>query len=179
MYLQKPTQDAFPEQNFMVRSSIYKLFLMIGIGLAGIDLLYTVSTFLLSQVYLVQTPLPFNLHHHAFLSMFLLGVVKSVLQLIWIGNLFIHWASESFLISKSQITHRKGLFSLQETMNDLRNIRSVEVSQSLIGKLLNFGDIDIETSASGGFHGHIHAIGIPFPHQFERLVVSNKNAYTE
>ncbi len=172
------SQDGLPEYKAIMRSSIYQLFISIVVGLAGIDFLYTIGTFLLSRIYIVQTPLPFDLHHHAFFLMFSLGLLKSVIQFIWINSSIIRWATQSFVISGHELIHRTGLFTIKETIHDLRNIRSVTIKQSLLGKMFHFGSIDVEISASGGFQEFVYFPAIAYPEQFQQLLSTHTTRYT-
>jgi uncharacterized membrane protein YdbT with pleckstrin-like domain len=173
------SQDGFPDQKTIMRSSIYQLFMAIVIGLAGIDFLYTIGTFVLSKIYIVQTPLPFDLHHHAFFLMFTMGILKSIIQFILISSLIIRWATQSFVISGHELIHRTGLFNIKETIHDLRNIRSVTIQQSLLGKLFHFGNINVEISASGGFQEFIDLPAMAYPEQFQHLLSTHSTRYTE
>lgn len=176
--LPPPSQDGLPEYKTVMRSSIYQLFITIIVGLAGIDFLYTIGTFLLSKTYIVQTPLPFDLHHHVFFLMFMLGLVKSVVQFTWISSSIIRWATQSFVVSGHELIHRTGLFTIKETIHDLRNIRSVTIQQTLLGKLFHFGSINVEISASGGFQEFIYLSAIAYPEQFQHLLSSHSTRYT-
>lgn len=177
--LNLPSQDGLPEYKSVIRTSLYQLFLTIVFGLASIDLLYTIGTFILSKTYIVQTPLPFDLHHHVFFVMFIVGLIKSLIQFIWIGSSIIHWATQSFVICEHELIHRTGLFTIKETIHDLRNIRSITIQQSLVGKLFHFGNINVEISASGGFQEFINLPSIAYPEQFQHLLSIHSARYTE
>ncbi len=178
--IENSSQDAIPTTQTHIRTSVYKLFINIVLGLAGIDALYTVGTFFLSKVYLLQAPsLPLNFHHHAFFLMFLLGLLKTIIQFSWISSSIISWATRTFTISKSQLTHRIGLLNIKETLHDLRNLRSVTIHQSWLGKIFHFGDVDIEISASGGFKEFIYLPAIAYPEQLQQLLSNQSMLYTD
>jgi membrane protein YdbS with pleckstrin-like domain len=54
-----------------------------------------------------------------------------------------------YILERERITHHSGLLSLRYFVPSIRyyDIRAVKVSQGLIGRLLNFGDIELSTAA--------------------------------
>lgn len=47
------------------------------------------------------------------------------------------------------------------------NIRAITVNQSWFGKLFNYGDIELKTSASGGCQEALVLVSINNPHKYE------------
>lgn len=119
------------------------------------------------KVYFLQLTLPFDLHHKIFLLLAFLHVGKSVLQIFFITTVILRWNGKSYQISRKQLIKREGTFTIKEKIFDLNNIRSVTVHQSFLGKFFHFGDVVIETSASGGYHDKISITGIANPENVE------------
>ena len=86
--------------------------------------------------------------------------------------------NQSFVVTGHELIHRTGLFTIKETIHDLRNIRSVTIQQSLVGKLFHFGSINVEISASGGFQEFIYLPAIAYPEQFQHLLSTHSARYT-
>ncbi len=151
----------------LIRGSVVVMVWQLVIFLIFTDAIYTlINTFLL-QVYFLQLTLPFDLHHKILLLLTLLHIGKSIIQIGFVVIIVTHWVGRSYYIIEKHLIKRQGLFSIKEKIYDLGNIRSVTVNQSFLGKLLHFGDVVIETSASGGYMDKIFVTGIANPENFE------------
>ncbi|EKE06310.1 MAG: hypothetical protein ACD_19C00017G0010 [uncultured bacterium] len=80
------------------------------------------------------------------------------------------WLGNSYFITDTCVVKRDGIFNVVEKTYDLKDIRSVIVHQNIIGKLFHFGDIVIETSASGGYKDEIVLNGFDEPQEIEHKV---------
>lgn len=82
-----------------------------------------------------------------------------------------HWASTLYFIDQNQLFKRTGILSVTEQAYELANIRSVKVHQSPIEKIFHFGNIEIETSASGGYMEKVTLQEISDPQKYERKLL--------
>lgn len=77
------------------------------------------------------------------------------------------WMSTIYILQEKQLVMRFGIFNATEKMYDLRNIRNVSINQNILGKLFNYGDLVIITSASGGYQEKIYLSGITNPKKYK------------
>ncbi len=63
-----------------------------------------------------------------------------------------------------------GIMSAKEEVVLVDNIRSISVTQSFLGKLLNYGDITLRTSVSGGDQGDVILRQIDSPSKYEEII---------
>lgn len=76
------------------------------------------------------------------LFMFLVGV-------IFIISLTSLWVSEGVYIKKDEVVNKYGVLRTKYTTYPYTNIQRVEINQSFIGKLLNFGTVSIYVPVLG------------------------------
>ena len=131
------------------------------------DGLYAFLNFSLLRIYFLKLTLPFNIHHFVVLLLAFIHVFKSVIQIFFIISTILHWRGKSFFLTEKHLVKHQGIFSIQEKVYDLNNIRSVTIKQSFLGKIFHFRDVIIETSASGGYKNKILVAGIADPENFE------------
>lgn len=117
--------------------------------------------------------LPFDLHHHLSVVFFLLQIVKNFVQTALFLNVGLTWANNIYYLTERHIIKRSGIFTTSEEIYQYSNIRSVMINQSFIGKLLNYGDIYLKTSASGGYQGDIVISGIENPKKYKSILEKN------
>ncbi len=152
------------------RGSISVLVLRILFLLVGTDLLYAIINFSLMRIYFMNLALPFDLHTNTLLLLSLLHITKSVFQIGAILVIVLRWIGHTYTIDNKLLIKRDGVFTVKEKICDIDNVRTVTTNQSLLGKLLHYGDIVIETSAPGGYADQIILSGISDPQIFERKI---------
>lgn len=114
--------------------------------------------------------LPLEWHHHSSIIMLGINGIKVGLELLFILYLFFQWAGTTYYLTKKHIIKRVGIISSREEVFHFDNIRSIAVNQSFLGKLFNYGDIELKTSASGGYQAALILASIDNPHKFETLL---------
>jgi len=160
-------QETQPEHDFEpIKGSIAILAMKLLVLLFLFEGLYSGLFYFLN----IYFNLPLDWHHHS--SILLLGIngIKIGLEFIFILYLFFQWAGISYFITKKHIIKRVGIMTSREEVFHFDNIRSIAVNQSFLGKLFNYGDIELKTSASGGYQAALILIGINRPHTYETLL---------
>ncbi len=114
--------------------------------------------------------LPFDLHHHTAILLMVLALVKTVFQIWIIIRIAVKWTTSAFSITETHLIKHEGFFTNQQTIYDRNLIRSVMIHQSLLGRLLRYGTIIIDFSASGGYIDSVALTGIPKPQQIEQFL---------
>lgn len=80
----------------------------------------------------------------------------------------LQWARRAYYLSEHHLIRYQGIMQLDEHIYDLQNIRSVDVYENWLGRLLNFGDIHM-TIAASGYHEEIWLRGIAEARKYERV----------
>jgi len=70
----------------------------------------------------------------------LLGVFK----ITFTSYIILLWLNEYFEITPTAVIHKKGIFYRDTQRYELEFVRTIKVSQGLLGKLLNFGSIELQ-----------------------------------
>ena len=150
-----------------IRTSITIIVLHLIVLLLATDLIYTAINAILLRIFFLKFALPFDLHKFILLFLFILHITKTIFHIALTLFIVFRWVNRTYQIDEKQLIKKEGLFSISEKIFDLNNIRSITVHQSFLGKLFHFGDVTIETSASGGYQNKIIVSGIANPEIFE------------
>jgi uncharacterized membrane protein YdbT with pleckstrin-like domain len=94
-----------------------------------------------------------NLWHIAF-ALMALGVVIFVSGLV--ANRSVDWS-----VTSDRIIERRGVLATNRREMELADIRSVEVSQRLLQRMLGLGDVTIASAASADFIVHLNHVAKP------------------
>lgn len=172
MYMQKTLITDQQEENMInpviepIRGSIAILAYKLAAILLLFDFIYIMVDFVLT----LGIPLPFDLHHHVSLALFTAEVFKIFFQLYLIANVTLSWANNTYVLTGQHIIKKTGIFRIQEDVFHFANIRSISIQQSFLGKVFNYGDIILKTSASGGYQGDVVMSGIANPKKYEEIL---------
>lgn len=153
-----------------IRASVATLAIQLISLLVFTDLVYSVINFFLMKVYFLQGVLPFDSHRYIVFILALLHIGKSFFQVIFVLKFVMKWIGDSYFIAEAHLVKRSGIMSVIEKTYDLDNVRSITVNQGILGKLFRYGDVVIETSASGGYMDQIILAGLADPEQFEHKI---------
>lgn len=149
-----------------IRGSIIILVAKLATGLLLFDLLYVGLYYLLT----LSFALPFDLHHHISLLLLVIFFLKLLMQLFLILNVTLSWANSAYYLAGKHIIRRNGILHVEEDVFHFDNIRSISVNQSFFGKIFNYGDISLKTSASGGYQGDVIMTEISNPKKYEEIL---------
>lgn len=128
------------------------------------------SIYLLSEIIFLRANLPLEFYNYI-KSLFLIAhTIKSLLEIYFILQIVIKWTNGTYLLNGRHLIKQEGFLNSTEKIYDLGIIRSVTVNQGLLGKILNYGDIIITTSASGGYNAQIYLNSISHPEKYEQLL---------
>lgn len=94
----------------------------------------------------------------------------TIIQILLVLLITLQWKSHVFYITDTYIQENKGILIHTEKMYDLKNVRDVSVRQGILGRIWNFGDIIIESTAPGDFHEVLIMYGTPQPHDHEAFL---------
>ncbi|MBI4098285.1 MAG: PH domain-containing protein [Candidatus Levybacteria bacterium] len=93
-----------------------------------------------------------------------------VIQIVFIVYFILNWSHTTYYIDGAHLIKHSGVMTTEEDVYDLATVRSVEVHQSFLGMVLNFGDLILKTSASGGYQVVVILKGVSKPIHWEREI---------
>ncbi len=151
----------------VIRRSIPLLVVRIVLTELIFEFLYILWRFLIDINILELEPETLLAIHTASLLLFFLLV--TVVQTAIIVIIIIDWANRHYEIRADEIAFKRGIFSTQERTYPYSNIQSIRVEQSLLGKILKYGTVNIYIPTLGY---DLHFTEVPKPQQFVEMVKS-------
>jgi hypothetical protein len=92
-----------------------------------------------------------------FLSQYVSGTVHDivgyavigaiVISLLWLLKVYITWYSEDYLVTNRRVLKVVGIINKRSADSSLEKINDAVLEQDLLGRMLNYGDLDILTAA--------------------------------
>lgn len=156
-----------------IRSSVIVLTTQIIIPLLFTDIIYALLSYFFLRVHFLNLGLPLNLDHYSLAILTIIHILKTLIQIYFVVQIVLKWAGYTYYIVDEHLIKREGIFTITEKSYDLKNIRTVAIHQSLIGKIFHYGDVVAETSASGGYMENVTLIGVADPQKYERKLLHN------
>lgn len=74
----------------------------------------------------------------------------------------------SYIVTNKRICSKEGLFAKRKVEVDIKDIRSIETNQSILGRIFGFGNVLISTAGTGGVE--VAIIGISKPNSFTAFI---------
>jgi uncharacterized membrane protein YdbT with pleckstrin-like domain len=149
-----------------IRGSIILLAMKLMLLTIIFDITYSFIFYLLNRYF----NLPLNLHDNFASILLILFITKNLIEVTLLIYLVLSWANTLFYIQNNHLVIKRGIFHTYEDVYDFKTIRSIEVEQSLIGKILHFGNIILRSSASGGYQVMVTLLGLSDPQKQERIL---------
>jgi len=78
------------------------------------------------------------------------------------------WTRTTYYVDGRHLVVHRGVFNIKEDTYDLETIRSADVQQGIFEQMLNYGDVLLKTSASGGYQVVVTLEGISKPLEVEK-----------
>jgi uncharacterized membrane protein YdbT with pleckstrin-like domain len=76
-------------------------------------------------------------------------------------NEYIKHRSHEYVVTDRRVFIKEGVFNTKSTTINLNHIETVELSQTLMGRILDFGEIEITASGGAGTEKPLHYIAHP------------------
>lgn len=143
---------------------------ILAIRLAGVMLFFEILFGAAFYALNLGFSLPFDLHHHIAELLFFMEIIKLILQLFFIVNITLSWSNIAYYLTGKHLTRKTGMFHVKEDLFHFDNIRSISVTQSFLGKIFNYGDITLMTSASGGYQEVVTISGVQNPKKYQQMI---------
>lgn len=149
-----------------IRGSVFVLTLKLALILFIIDSLYSLLFYLLNLGF----GIPFDFHHHISVTLFITQIGKIIFEIFLIIYVVLQWANNTYFLTEKHLIRRTGILSTEEDVYHFENIRSITTHQSFLGRIFNYGDVILKTSASGGYQGEVTLTGISNPYKYENTL---------
>lgn len=104
------------------------------------------------------------------LTVLALGV--AVLALVMFGVSYLVWQSEEYIITNERVIKTEGLINKRESATSLDKINDIQTSQSLFGRMLGYGEVELLTGSDSGVN-KLHYLSEPF--EFKKTMLNAKN----
>ena len=76
-----------------------------------------------------------------------LGLALLLVGLVWLGQIYLSWYSQDYLVTNRRVLKVEGIFSKRSADSSLEKINDAVLEQSVLGRMLGYGDLDIMTAA--------------------------------
>jgi hypothetical protein len=70
-----------------------------------------------------------------------------VISLLWLAKTYMTWYSEDYLVTNRRVLKVEGIINKRSADSSLEKINDAVLEQNLLGRMLNYGDLDILTAA--------------------------------
>ena len=108
-----------------------------------------------------------------------LALAAGVVALVFLGMLLVKWIvlrSHDYVLTNRRVVLEEGILSRRSMDASLGKINNVEHRQSLWGRLLGYGDVEIDTASETGT---TRFAGINRPLEFKRSILGAVEAYRQ
>lgn len=102
-------------------------------------------------------------------------VVISLVVLISAVLDYFRWTNEQYYVTDTRVIQLRGIFNKDALDSSLEKINDVELHQSWVGRLFDFGDIEIITGSDSGVNAFRR---IEHPLEFKRAMMDAKSEYS-
>jgi Bacterial PH domain/Short C-terminal domain len=77
------------------------------------------------------------------------GLGLMLISLAWLVYIYAQWLNQDYLITNRRVMKVEGILSKRSSDSSLEKINDAVLEQSLVGRMLGFGDLDILTANEG------------------------------
>lgn len=100
-------------------------------------------------------------------------VISAFILLSAVGD-YLRWLNTEFVITNHRVVRVRGVFSKESIDSSLDKINDLELRQSWVGRIFDFGDIEIVTASDTAVN---LLRKISHPLEFKRSMIDAKNQY--
>jgi hypothetical protein len=76
-----------------------------------------------------------------------LGLALLLVGLVWLGQIYLAWYSQDYLVTNRRVIKVEGILKKRSADSSLEKINDAVLEQSVLGRMLGYGDLDIMTAA--------------------------------
>jgi Bacterial PH domain/Short C-terminal domain len=70
-----------------------------------------------------------------------------IVSLLWLAKVYWNWYSEDYIVTNRRVLKVEGIINKRSADSSLEKINDAVLEQNLLGRMLNYGDLDILTAA--------------------------------
>jgi hypothetical protein len=100
-----------------------------------------------------------------------LGYLLLIFPLVSLGRDVLIWSNRKFIVTSRRVIQLSGVFSKHITDSSLEKVNDVKMSQSFMGRLFGYGDIEIMTASEMGVN-KLTRLGNPI--QYKTTMINAK-----
>ena len=75
-----------------------------------------------------------------------IGLALLVIALAWLFYIYLNWSSQDYLVTNRRVLKVEGILSKRSADSSLEKINDAVLEQSVLGRMLGYGDLDILTA---------------------------------
>ena len=75
------------------------------------------------------------------------GLALLLIGLAWLAQIYLSWYSQDYLVTNRRVIKVEGILSKRSADSSLEKINDAVLEQSVLGRMLGYGDLDIMTAA--------------------------------
>ena len=75
-----------------------------------------------------------------------LGLALLIISLVWLGYIYLTWYAQDYLVTNRRVLKVEGILSKRSADSSLEKINDAVLEQSVFGRMLGYGDLDILTA---------------------------------
>ena len=98
----------------------------------------------------------------------LLATVLFIIPIFAFCRDYLEWWNEEFIVTNRRVIQAEGIFNKHVMDSSLEKVNDVMLDQSFLGRILNYGNIEILTASEGGVN-NLHHIIAPVKFKTEML----------
>lgn len=118
---------------------------------------------------LVTLLLPDSLYVSATIALWVIFTVKVVFAAVVIWRLTVAWGATQYYLQAGKLIRYHGFLERNEQFYPLDGLRMVQLNQGVLGRWLNYGDIELALS-SPGLNEPVKMVGVFNPKKYERVL---------
>jgi membrane protein YdbS with pleckstrin-like domain len=100
-----------------------------------------------------------------------LGYLLLIFPLISLLRDILNWAMRKYVVTSRRVIQISGVFNKNVTDSSLEKVNDVKMNQSFLGRMFNYGDIEIMTASELGVNKFTH---IGHPIQYKTAMINAK-----
>lgn len=81
-----------------------------------------------------------------------IALIALVIPIVWFGWELLQWWAEEYLITTHRVVQTEGLINKKTKDSALEKINDIQLTQSVLGRILSYGDLSIVTGSDVGLN---------------------------
>ena len=99
-----------------------------------------------------------------------------VISLFWLLQIYASWYAEDYMVTNRRVLKVEGVFRKRSADSSLEKINDAVLEQSVLGRMLGYGDLEILTAAETSVDKYRMLAGAP---QFKKTMLDEKHSLEE